>query len=159
MHRRIFLAGLSLTPAAHARATEIWPLVMPDEALRESEARPPIATRGLTRPRDPEAATSPDAPEILVDQPNASTTLRPPLSFRVRFVPAPGTTIDPRSFRASYGILGLDITSRLLQHARLSEQALSADNMDIPAGNHKVTLTIADSRGRAASRGFRFTVV
>jgi hypothetical protein len=159
MRRRILLAGLSLVAAARARATELWALAIPDEVRRENDARPPpIATRGLTRPSDPETPSSPGAPEIVVDQPNAAATLHPPLSFRVRFVPAPGTTIDPRSFRASYGMLGIDITTRLLRYARLSEQGLSADNMDIAASNHQVRLTIADSRGREVSRVFRFTV-
>jgi hypothetical protein len=158
MRRRMLMGGLFLVWAAPARAAGLWTLVMPEEARRENEARSLFATRGLGRPRDQEVLGAPGAPEILVDEPNEASTLRPPLSFRVRFVPETGATIDPRSFRASYGSLGIDITARILQHARLSAQVLSAENMDIPAGSHKVTLKIADSRGREGSRTFRFTV-
>ncbi len=158
MRRRMLLGGPFLLLAAPTSATELWALVLPDEARRENEVGPLLATRGLSRPRDPDTPAAPGAPEILVDQPDAASTLHPPLSFRVRFLPAAGATINTRSFRASYGSFGIDITARILQHARLSERVLSADNMDIPAGSHKVTLTIADSNGREASRTFRFTV-
>ena len=152
------MGGLFLVLAAPTRATGLWALVVPEEARRENEARSLLATRSLARPRDPEVLGVPGAPEILVDQPYEAGTLRSPLSVRVRFVPETGATIDTRSFRASYGSLGIDITARVLQHARLSAQVLSAENVDIPAGSHKVTLKIADSRGREGSRTFRFTV-
>jgi hypothetical protein len=101
---------------------------------------------------------APGAPKIVVVQPVAAGTLHPPLTFRVRFVPEAGAAIDTHTFRATYGFMGIDITSRLLQHARLSSQELDADNVAVPAGNHQVTLTIADSRGREVSQTFQFTV-
>jgi hypothetical protein len=60
--------------------------------------------------------------------------------------------------RAHEGISGADITDRLLQHAQLNAQQLKADNVAIPVGDHRVTLTIADSQGRENSRTFQFTV-
>ena len=65
---------------------------------------------------------------------------------------------DPNSFKASYGSLGLDITNRLLQHAKLSGSVLSMDNVDIPSGVHSVTLSIADNSGRKGTKTFKFTV-
>ena len=141
---------LTLAVPAHAEAE--WDLVTPAEVLKDlSSPHPPEShNRGW-----PPAG----APQIVVDQPNGTQTLHPPLTFRVRFVPSPGATIDTKSFHAAYGFLGIDITGRLLQHARLSAQELAADNVAIPAGDHKVTLTIADSQGRENSRTFQFTVV
>jgi hypothetical protein len=98
-------------------------------------------------------------PRILVEQPAVEGPLHAPLTFRVRFVPETGAAIDPRSFRATYGSLGLDITSRLLQHARFTGEQLIADNVDVPSGNHVVTIAIRDSLGRESSRTFQFTVV
>ena len=72
--------------------------------------------------------------------------------------PAAGATINPGSFRATYGAIGLDITSRLLRHARMTGQVLAAENVDIASGTHMVTLSIADTAGRTGSRIFRFTV-
>jgi len=85
----------------------------------------------------------------VVETPNETATLHLPLSFRVRFVPDPGTTIDPASFRAMYNSLfTVDITDRLKKKANLTAQGLWADNVDCAAGHHKVTLSIADNLGR-----------
>jgi hypothetical protein len=151
MHRRLLLGGTFLSLAGAARAEAAWTLVTPDEVMRDRSAphTPTMHTRGLPQP---------GAPEIVVDQPAAAATLHPPLNIRVRFVPAAGTAINTSSFRATYGFLGIDITSRLLQHAQLDNQQLRADNVAIPAGDHKVTLTIADLQGRESSRTFQFTV-
>jgi hypothetical protein len=76
----------------------------------------------------------------------------------VRFVPEAGAAIDPRSFRATYGFLGIDITARLLQHARFGGPELIADNVDVPMGSHTVTIAIADTPGHEARRTFQFSV-
>ena len=155
MRRRLLLGGSFLALAAPARAA-IPMLVTPEELQRDQAS----AQRSFSNRSIPPAAPEPgaDAPQIIVDVPNASQTLHAPLSFRVRFVPQPGSAIEVHSFKAAYGFLGLDITDRLLEHARLTAQGLSADEVNIPAGNHKVTLTVADSMGREGSRTFRFTV-
>jgi len=151
MNRRCFLGGSLLVLAVPARAAEAWILVTPDEV-----------TRDLAAPRTPafrnRALPQPGAPAIVVEQPTATLKLHPPLTFRVRFVPAAGTTINPNSFRATYGFLGIDITSRLLEHARVNAEGLEATNVAIPAGDHRVTLSIADLRGRENSQQFQFTV-
>ena len=149
MHRRVLLGASLLALAAPVRAEERWLLVTPEEVRLDRAAPPPPKTRGL-----PPAG----APEIVVDQPDAGRPLHTPLTFRVRFNPAAGAAINPGSFRATYGAIGLDITSRLLQHARMTGQVLAAENVDISSGTHMVTLSIADTAGRTGSRTFRFTV-
>jgi hypothetical protein len=151
MYRRLLLGGSFLALAVPARAAGDWDLVTPAEVMRDLAAphTPETHTRGLPQP---------GAPQIVVDQPAASQTLHPPLTFRVRFVAAPGAAIDAQSFRATYGFLGIDITGRLLQHAKLTGQELDAENVAVPAGDHKVTLKIADSQGRESTRTFQFTV-
>ena len=149
MHRRVLLGASLLALAAPVRAEERWLLVTPEEVRLDRAAPSPVKTRGLTPA---------GAPEILVDQPDAGKPLHAPLTFRVRFNPAAGAAINPGSFRATYGAMGLDITSRLLQHARMTGQVLAAENVDISSGTHMVTLSIADTAGRTGSRTFRFTV-
>jgi hypothetical protein len=145
-------------------------LITPAEVARESPAphsftTGPPSTRALT-----------PGPEIVVEQPPVTAPPHPPISFRVRFVPEAGSTIDPRTFRATYdprtfratyprtfratyGMLGLDITARRLRHAKFTGEELFAENVDIPAGNHRVTIAIADTPGHESSRTFQFTVV
>ncbi|MSP03126.1 MAG: hypothetical protein EXR07_19070 [Acetobacteraceae bacterium] len=150
MHRRILLGSTFLALTVPARAVETWSLITPDEFARDRAAPQVHQTRGLPQP---------GAPSIVVDQPAADTPLRAPLTFRLRFVAEAGAAINAPSLRASYGMLGLDITSRLLEHAKLTAQSLAAENVNIPAGTHTVTLSIADSAGRVGSRRFQFTVV
>lgn len=94
-----------------------------------------------------------------MDQPDDKKPLQAPLTIRLRFRPQGTASIDLTSFRATYGWLGIDITSRILQHAQVSTSGLFASNAEIPAGHHKVTLQIADNMRRIGVRTFEFTVV
>jgi hypothetical protein len=156
MHRRTLLFAPLLPIATSACVPGRWALVTPQEAEYGNGA-PPSANRGVLPGTRGLAASA--GPAIVVEQPDVGKPLHAPLSFRVRFVPVTGTPIDPSSFRAIYGFLGLDITDRLLRHARLDSQTLTAENVDVPAGIHTVTIMIADLLGRQASRTFQFTVV
>jgi hypothetical protein len=94
-----------------------------------------------------------------MQRPDIKGPVRAPVDIRVHFVPRPNTSIDVATFKATYGWLGIDITSRLLSHASLSASGLSADNANLPPGDHRVTLSIADSLGQVGSRTFAFSVV
>ena len=78
--------------------------------------------------------------------------------MEVQFSAGPGGAIDMRTFNATYGWLGINITSRLLEHAVTTPNSLSAENVELPLGDHRVTLSIADTSGKTASRTFRFSV-
>ena len=54
--------------------------------------------------------------------------------------------------------IGIDITARLLEHATKTANSLSAQNVDLPVGDHKITVTIADNHGRTGSRVLRMSV-
>jgi len=120
------------------------------EEVAKDQAAPHVA--------EARAMPTPGSPVIEVQRPDISRPVNVPVSFRVRFGASPGTTIDPRTFRATYGWLGIDITSRLLEHAALSQDGLSADDVNIPAGSHKVTLSIANNFGQVGSKTFEFTI-
>ena len=63
-----------------------------------------------------------------------------------------------RTFRATNGWLGNNITDRLLQHAVKKPDGLLAENVALPLGDHNVTVSIADTLGKMASRTFRLSV-
>jgi hypothetical protein len=63
------------------------------------------------------------------------------------------------SVRATYGWLGIDITRRLLAHATRTANTLSAENVNIPLGRHRVTISVADTAGRVGSRTFQISIV
>jgi archaellum component FlaD/FlaE len=78
--------------------------------------------------------------------------------MEVRFSAGSGTAVDMQTFRATYGWLGINITRRLLEHAKKTTDTLLAEDVDLPFGDHKVTLSIANISGKTASRTFRFSV-
>jgi hypothetical protein len=150
MLRRHLLLTAALLPATAARAAPMWSLVTVEEA-RRSMAQGPISL--------PRAITPPDAPAIVVVAPqDPDKPLTPPVTIRVQFKPQPGSTIAVKSFQALYGFFNIDITSRLLEHAKVTADGLLAENVDIPSGEHRVTLEIADNQGRVGTRTFKFTV-
>jgi hypothetical protein len=128
-----------------------WQLITGEEFERDRSAP---RSRGLLSP-----TVQPGAPIIEVDQPDQSTAIKAPVNIRLRFLPQGGAKIDLASFRATYGWLGIDITSRIVEHAQITASGLSANSAQIPAGNHQVTLQIADNLHRVGSRTFAFTVV
>ena len=157
MHRRLILATpfLAMVTMDGSAATAPWTLLSPDEVVRFNT---PPGSRGLLS-NPPALRGAPPGPQIVVVQPPVTGPLHAPITFRLHFVPETGSKIDPRTFRASYGSLGLDITSRLLQHAKFTGDELLVDSVNIPAGSHVVTLAIADTLGHEFSRTFQFTVV
>jgi hypothetical protein len=153
MRRRglLFVPLMAGLVATTVRAATSWALVSDAEFARDRAAAPPhpVLTRSL-----PVLG----APKIEVVRPNVEARVPRPFSFRIRFEPQDGTAIDLASFRAGYGWLDIDITARLLEHARLSADGLAADDIDAPSGEHRVTISIADSRHRVGSRVFRFQI-
>jgi hypothetical protein len=154
------IAGLLAMFAITARAFA-WELVTPAEVARDRSAPRLPETLGLPRAGAPNITRGlprVGVPSIVLDRPDISSSIRTPVSFRIRFVAASGTSIDVATFKAQYGWVALDITSRLLKHARLTSTGLSADDVDIPPGNHKVSLSVANNLGQVGEQVFEFTV-
>ncbi len=138
--------GLVL-PTFMSRAQAPWPLVTQDENARDRAA-----------PHVPGPRDLPAPPTISLLRPNISMPIQNPVSIELRFDPGPGRAIDMGSFRATYGWLSIDITRRLLEHATAIPNGLLAENVDLPVGNHRIILSIADTAGKRASRTFQFSV-
>ena len=104
MRRRAFISGLLATCStlcASVRRSAAWELVTRGEFKRES-----TAPHNKAAP----SAAQPGAPIITVEEPNLKQQITRPLKLRITFSPQGGATIDPRTFRATYGWLGIDIT-------------------------------------------------
>jgi hypothetical protein len=152
MRRRAFISGLLATCSilcASIRPSAAWELVTREEFKRESTAPHNKAAH---------AAARPGAPIITVEEPNPRRRITPPVTVRVTFRPQDGATIDPRTFRATYGWLGIDITHHIVANAKLSASGLVAKNASVPAGSYRVTLRVADNRHRVGTRTVEFTV-
>jgi hypothetical protein len=91
-------------------------------------------------------------------RPDISKPINNPITIEVRFSAGSGTAIDMRTLKATYGWLGINITSRLLAHAKRTPNTLMAENVDLPIGDHRVRVSIANMSGKTASKTFRFSV-
>lgn len=132
------------------RQAPAWTLFTDDEIRKESRAAHP---RASTAP-----APQPGAPVIDIVEPDAKKPIKSPFGIRIRFRPGSGASIDPASFRVKYGWLNLDITERLIGHAKVDASGVAADDAEIPAGEYSITLQIADTLGRIGTRTFGFRV-
>jgi hypothetical protein len=142
----VILALLAAPPTARAAA---WALVTEEEAAASAARGLPPVARSLA----PAAA-----PRIEVLSPSEIAALRPPLSIRLRFAPAAGARVDPGSFRALYGALRLDVTERIRARARIDAEGLAAEDVALPAGQHRILLSVADDQGRRGERDFRLRI-
>ena len=143
----LFVGAASLLTAFAVGAQAPWRLITPDEEARDNAT-----------PEGPVPPDLPPPPAIDLLRPDISGTVRNPVTIEVRFRAGSGETIDMRTFNATYGRLGINITGRLLEHAVATPDGLSADNVELPPGSHRVTLSVADTSGKRASRTFRFSV-
>lgn len=145
---RVLLVVLCLLPATLAAQTAAWRLVTPAEEQRDNVA-----------PDVPAPPDRPPPPTITLVRPDISQPIRNPVTIEVQFSPGLGSSVDMNSFNATYGRLGINITRRLLDHAVVTPGGLAAADVELPSGDHRVTLSIADMSGRTASKTIRFSVV
>lgn len=159
MRRRTVIFGLIATSCAPSTSapTTSWALITQEDALRaEATPRPPGVSASAALP-----PPQPGAPMIEVIRPDVTQPVTTPVTVQLRFVPQVNSTINVNSFQASAtrGWFTIDVTDRILQHAKISESGLIAENAEIPTGNYTVTFKIPDNVPRLGIRTFQFTIV
>ena len=111
---------------------------------------------------DETAALRPRAvmPLIDISKPESQTEgkIKTPFPIVVAFRGMTDAEIDPASFRVFYGALKIDITNRITQHVKVTREGFSFDKAQIPAGRHRLTLQIQDTKQRVAERELRIEV-
>jgi hypothetical protein len=143
---------LAMAWAGAAHAAGGFDLITADEARAEA-AQPEIRTRQVPPP------PRPNSPGIKVLSPNAAgTAVAAPVRIELAFTPAPGARIVPSSFRVLYGLLKIDLTERLRQHATVTENGVLVDGAKVPDGQHRLILQVADDKGNTAEQELRIRV-
>lgn len=154
MHRRTLILGAIASSYVSVSRADSWPLITAEEFAREkSTPQTEVISPSVSR------TLGPSAPTITVEQPDTTKPIKSPVTIRASFHPHAGAAIDLDSFRVTYGSMGLDITSRIVAHAKLNAAGISADNAQLPAGHHRITVQIADDKGSVGVRNFEFTIV
>jgi hypothetical protein len=144
MSPKLAITALTLALLAIPSVARSYDLITPEEDARDRAA-----------PHVPGPSDLPAPPVIELVRPDISKPVQNPVTIEVRFGSGSGPAIDMQTFRASYGWLGINITSRLLEHATKRPDSLVAENVDLPPGDHRVTISIANTSGKTASRTFR----
>lgn len=126
-------------------------LITPDEYAPVADLEIDEVERGVPPP---------DAPRILVVQPDIGRPIGAPIDIEVRFEPAGDAQIDASSARVVYakGFLRKDITDKLTGHGRIDENGIYCADAEIPPGKHRILLEVGDTRGRVGTAELRFTV-
>ena len=155
--------GLALLLAATTGPAQAAPggfdLITAAEARLEAqaEAAAPAAnaaprTRSLVLPK-------PHQPVIQVLAPTAlGTVVSAPVRIELAFRAAPGTRIVPATFRVLYGVLKIDLTDRLKKHATVTEEGVVVDRAEVPAGQHRLIMQVADDQGNLAEQELRLRI-
>lgn len=157
--RALALAGAALSMVwlpAHAQGGGAFELITAGEAQREARAEaeaPELITPRAAPPRG-------DATAIRVVSPAGAggAGVAAPVRIEVAFKPAPGARIVPSTFRVLYGLLKIDLTDRLKKHATVSETGVVVDNAQVPDGQHRLILQVADDQGNTAEQELRIRV-
>jgi hypothetical protein len=150
-------------------AGAIFELVTEGEAQAWNSTRPKesadFSTRDLSQDNGTPTCRSvadneADNPKIRIVAPILEKPLIAPIDIELQFVPVGSTHIRPETFRVCYlGLVAMDITKRITDHATLSEQGLRVTGAQLPHGHHRLLLLIADERGRLARREAAFNVL
>ena len=101
---------------------------------------------------------APEAPQIELLRPNLLAPVVSPTAIELRFKASPDSQVRPESFRVLYGRLRLDITSRLLQSTRITQQGMHVDQATLPQGSHRLLLSIEDTLGRRGHTQLDFNI-
>ena len=156
---RIAMICLALLMAAADGRAEGFDLITAAEAQDEARAAAAAPSEQRTRGMP---VTKPGQPVIRVLTPTAaganSSAVPAPVRIEVTFKPAPGTRIVPSTFRVLYGHLKIDLTDRLRKHATVTETGVVVDQAQIPAGQHRLFLQVADDQGNTAEQELRIRV-
>ncbi len=125
------------------------------QLVTEAESRASAAAPMLLA----RTATVPDAPKIEILAPDLKSPISGPTRVQLRFTAIPPATLIPATFKALYGAFKIDITGRLLQYAKVTEQGLVLEQASLPAGSHRIFLEVQDSAGRTGMQVLSVTVL
>jgi hypothetical protein len=95
---------------------------------------------------------------ILRPEPGVDMKVKAPFAIEVQFKAQPDTPIDPATFKALYGAFKVDITNRITQYVKVTQEGFTLDNAKIPVGKHRLTLQVFDEKQRIAERELRVEV-
>lgn len=99
-----------------------------------------------------------DGPNIKVLSPDRDRDLQSPFKLAVRFEPRPGSKVDLSTLRVEcLKIITVDLTSRVRPY--VTSNGINMENVKIPAGNHRIRVSVADTVGNVTVEIFNIRVL
>jgi len=103
--------------------------------------------------------TANDGPEIIVHTPETSGDLSSPLDFDVEFrARSAEPLIGSLILEYDLGLFWKDITSRLSDHAEITENRIISRGAELPVGDHHLRMSISDLAGKTTTTNMVLTV-
>jgi hypothetical protein len=131
------ITARSERPGEVKRPEEVVQLLTKDEASQQ-EAKS-FGFVGDNLPKD--------GPEINVVLPETDREVKSPFKLSVHFVPKQGSKVDLATLRVEcLKLINIDLTPRVLPYT--TAEGILIEKTNIPTGNHKIRLTVADTMGR-----------
>jgi hypothetical protein len=144
MKRILVTALMAINATAFAEL-----LVSIEEMTASNNAPPPFTAK---------SAPVKNAPVIELTMPKLSAPIISPTAIELKFQSTAPSTVRPDSFKVLYGSFEIDITKRILNVAKVSEQGLLVQEASLPKGKHKLLMVVEDSSGRKGNKAVEFEV-
>ena len=152
----IFLA--SFMTSSVLIANEAFMLISEEEYLQQLDYEGTNSKQMKPRTRSFFSA-NPNAPRISVNLPAMTSELYSPIKIDINFSASDDANIKIETLEVLYGWLNLDITDRIKQHAQISHDGITADNVNLPIGKHNITIKIKDTKQRISEKNISFEVL
>ena len=134
---KIFTAIICLTVALSVcSAAEAVVLLTKEEAAMQDA---PGGVYEVGRPLN-------SGPKIMIVVPETNHEYKSPLAIEVQFIPREGSEVDLSKFKVEcLKFFNIDITDRVKRYT--TKQGVKVDRAELPAGIHKLRITIGDTGG------------
>ncbi|WP_152609846.1 hypothetical protein [Geobacter sp. OR-1] len=140
MKRIIITIGILISLAGIAYAVDLIKEEPVDLLTPEEGAMAEAKSFGYT------ADLPKSGPAIKVLAPDTGKEQQSPFRLSVKFVPKPGSSVDPASLKVeALKFVTLDLTNRVKPY--VTPEGINMEQAKIPSGNHKLRVTIGDGKG------------
>ena len=152
----IILAGLSASSSL--LAGEPFMLVS-EEEYRMQLNQKNVLKKNLKFNKSLNFEAEQNFPLISISSPTKTSVLYSPIRVEINFKSADDANIQFDSLRVLYGWLNLDITDRIKEHAQVTAAGILAENVELPVGEHHITIEIMDTMKRRTEKEVAFEVL
>jgi len=155
MKALIVLLALGLTAQTSAQTSA---QASAFELVSQSEYRASEVQEKLIPPFNSRSTPAPSDPVIEVRSPSLTAPIKAPVGIDLRFLTSGAAKINWDSLKILYGAFKLDITERVKREAKIVGDGMQIPSANLPSGNHKLVIQVANTEGKQTEREVRFTV-